>query len=394
MKNLLPVGLVCLLVSCAKTNDKSDLPVQEAKKEICTFGIESFNLAKRATLSEEASRKPQGNGNGNGNGNGGGGTVTPPPPGAPVILLDFDGHIVSGTSWNYSGDIVCAPSNLMTAEMSKIIERVSNDYSPFNVIVTLDENLFNAAPIYRRTRVIITETWEWFGQAGGTSFIGSFVDGSGAPCFVFSSLLNYNASNIAEAASHEAGHTLGLYHQAVYSGCTKTAEYNTGQGYGETGWAPIMGNAYSQNLSLWHRGLNAVSCNSTQDDVNYIANIVGWKVDDHANGFTGSTSLLGSAPGLINSSNDQDFFTFYTSTPGTISVVPSNTGANNAGANTDLVLKVYNSQGSLLATVNDASVLHASAYIGAGTYYVSVSTAPNANTDTYGMLGKYTISLN
>ena len=47
MKNLLPVGLVCLLLSCSKSIDKVETPVQEPEKETCTFGIENFNLAKR-----------------------------------------------------------------------------------------------------------------------------------------------------------------------------------------------------------------------------------------------------------------------------------------------------------------------------------------------------------
>src|SRR5688572_14908943 len=203
MRNLLVVGLVCLLVSCAKTNEKPNENVQvTGKKEICDFGLESFNLTKREKIPAEQSRKPQSPGGGNGGGNGGGsggGTAptyptyptsptSPTPTGNPVILLDFDGHVVSQTSWNYAGDIYCGPANMYTDEQARVIERVTNDYSPFNVTVTTSETVFNAAPVNKRTRVVITETYEWFGQAGGTSFVGSFYNGSGAPCFVFSSM--------------------------------------------------------------------------------------------------------------------------------------------------------------------------------------------------------------
>ena len=245
MKNLLPLGLIAILVSCTKTSDspiEQIDPISSTEKQTCTFGIQNYNLTKREPLSEEASRKPR-NGGGNGNG-GGGGTTTPPPPPAPtsgVILLDFDGQTVSNTSWNWNGNIVCSPANMSTEEQSLVFQRVSNDYSPFNVTVTLDETVYNAAPTNRRTRVIITETYEWFGQAGGTAFIGSFADGSSAPCFVFSSLLAYNSRYVAEAASHEAGHTFGLYHQASYSGCSLITDYYSGSGYGETGWRRSWG---------------------------------------------------------------------------------------------------------------------------------------------------------
>ncbi len=48
---------------------------------------------------------------------------------------------------------------------------------------------------------------------------------------------------------------LGLQHQSTYdSNCVKTAEYSPGQGSGEIGWAPIMGDGYYENLTTWHIG--------------------------------------------------------------------------------------------------------------------------------------------
>jgi hypothetical protein len=390
MKNLVPIALVCLLISCTKSPDKSSTSNQDTEKEICTFGITSFNLVKREPVGEEASRKPP---KGNGGGSTGGTPTTPPPPSTAVILLDFDGHLVSGTSWNYNGDFYCSSANMITSEMAYVLDRVTNDYSPFNVTVTLDENVFNAAPSNRRTRVIITESWEWFGQAGGTSFIGSFTSGSGNPSFVFSSMLNYTARNVAEAVSHEVGHTFGLAHQALYSGCTKLSDYNAGIGFGETGWGPIMGNAYSQNLTLWHRGPTASSCNTIQDEVSIIGSILGYKTDDHVNSITGATPFSTSASGLINTASDADFFYFSSAVSRTVSLSPFNAGSNNTGANTDLVLKLYSVSGTLLATVNDPDILNASIYVNPGSYYVGVSTAANTNTNTYGMLGLYSLNL-
>ena len=89
-------------------------------------------------------------------------------------------------------------------------------------------------------RVILTVTHEWYGSAGGVAFVGSYSWGDDTPCFVFSGLLGYNVKNISEATAHEAGHTLGLYHQASYdANCVKTSDYHYGQGAGEIGLSLI-----------------------------------------------------------------------------------------------------------------------------------------------------------
>jgi len=381
------MGLVTL-VACSKNMDKQMSSTQENEKETCDFGIKNFNLSKRAPGNDEPATKRPGSGT----------TPTPPPPtsNASVILLDFNGQQVSGTSWNVSGNINCAPANLTGTEVSVILQRVTNDYSPFAVTVTTDESVFNAAAITKRMRVIITESWEWFGSsAGGTSYLNSFTASSDNPCFVFSSLLHYDLKYIADAVSHEVGHTLGLRHQAVYdANCVMTSAYNWGTGSGETGWAPIMGSAYYQNLSLWHKGPNNTGCLNIQDDVAVIGSKVGFKTDDYSNITTGAASLATSMNGCINNNTDLDFFSLNLGTAKTVSLIPSNTGINNAGANLDLVLRVYNSQGSLLSVFENPVALNASAILNAGTYYISVGTTANPYTSTYGMLGTYTVSLN
>ena len=65
-----------------------------------------------------------------------------------------------------------------------------------------------------------------------------------------------NEKYVAEAASHEAGHNMGLSHDG-----TSTAAYYGGQGSGATGWAPIMGVGYYKNLSQWSKGEYALANN-------------------------------------------------------------------------------------------------------------------------------------
>ncbi|MBM3432559.1 MAG: hypothetical protein FJX92_06115 [Bacteroidetes bacterium] len=156
------------------------------------------------------------------------------PSASAVIFLDFDGHTVDGTGWNYNGPIYCAPSGLDNTKITTIFNRVAEDYRPFNVNVTTDSTKFLAAPLNKRMRVILTITSSWYGNSGGVAFVGSFKWGDDTPCFVFSALLGYNEKFVAEATTHEAGHTLGLYHQAAYdNNCSKTSEYNGGTGTGE-----------------------------------------------------------------------------------------------------------------------------------------------------------------
>ena len=336
--------------------------------------------------------KPGGSGGGNGT-TGGGGSTTPTL--ANVILLDFNGHYVANTMWNVNGPYTCSPANLTAEEADPILQRVVTDFTPFNITVTTDEAVYNAANPSKRMRVVITESWEWYGQVGGVSYLNSFTWGSNTPCFVFSSLLGYSVKKIAEACSHEAGHTLGLRHQSLYDeNGVKLNEYNWGQGSGEIGWAPIMGASYNENLSLWHYGPNSLSATTMQDDVAKIAAVVGFVNDEYVNSTASATALSSSKTGLINNNTDIDFFSVNINSTKTLSLIPANVGPNNDGGNLDLVLKIYNSQGTLLSSINDPLILNAGVSLSAGSYYVSASTTDNQYTTRYGMLSKYTIGIN
>jgi hypothetical protein len=233
MKKILFPLLVALLVLLTCT--KREFVAPPEKKQTCDFGInleETKSVAKRPT----------------GNPPKGGGAR-----GLPVILIDFDGHLVKNTAWNYAGDINCNSSGLTDEQMVEVLEKVKVDYAPWVVNVTTSDSIYNAAPTNRRTRVVLTTSYEWFGSmAGGVAYIGSFTWTDETPCFVFTSLLGYNTKYIKEATSHEAGHTLGLYHQSVCNNGILMVEYNRGGG----GTAPIMGNSYYEPLGLFITGTN------------------------------------------------------------------------------------------------------------------------------------------
>ena len=49
------------------------------------------------------------------------------PSASAVLFLDFDGHTVAGTSWNYNGPIECGGSGLNTTQITEVFNRVAED---------------------------------------------------------------------------------------------------------------------------------------------------------------------------------------------------------------------------------------------------------------------------
>lgn len=328
------------------------------------------------------------------------------PEAAATIYLDFDGETVTGTAWNWGGPIVAQPSGFSNTAITEIFNRVAEDYRPFNINITTDPAVYAAAPIRQRTRVIITTTHQWYGtSAGGIAFLGSFTFGDDSPAWVFSALLNNKAKHVAEACSHESGHTLGLYHQSTYdANCNKTAEWSAGTGTGEIGWAPIMGNSYSRNLTTWHKGTSSVSCNTIQDDMAVIAgaaNGFGYRpantntsVDDASD--IAYQAYEFSVDGTITRTGEMNAFKFVVpiNTTLMLNAIPENVGANNSGANIDIRIKILNSNRDTIGVYNPATLLNAGidTTLYTGTYYLLVDGASNANMSQYGSVGYYSLA--
>jgi len=323
-----------------------------------------------------------------------------------VIFLDFDGNTVDGTSWNWRGSpIVCAVSGLNTEQVTHVFNRVAEDYRPFNINITTDLTKFLAAPLDKRMRVIITTTSGWYGNtASGVAFIGSFTSGDDTPCFVFSGLLGYDSKKIAEAISHESGHTLGLYHQSQYdASCNKITEYNAGQGTGEIGWAPIMGVGYSRNFTLWGNGPNSLGCANYQSDLAIISsyqNGFGYRADDYENTFDKTTPILFSdnqfaVKGVIEQNIDGDMFRFNMPKRGRfqLNAIPYNVGTGNAGSNLDLQITLYNGSQNLLNIYNPGALLNsfADTILKQGNYYLKVEGKGNVYAPAYASLGAYSL---
>lgn len=321
-----------------------------------------------------------------------------------TVFLDFDGQYVSGTSWNWAGDIDAQPSGLSTAQIIEAFNRVAEDYRVFNINITTDSTVYFAAPINQRTRVIITPTYAWYGKVGGISWVGSFTFGDDTPCWVFSSLLSYNTKYVAEAISHESGHTLGLQHQSSYTTTCSKTEYNLGVGSGETGWAPIMGSSYYRNITTWHYGTSTIGCSYYQDDASIIAgpaNNFGYRADDNGNTHRSATtvpfSVTGfSTSGVINSGTDKDVFKFTLTSPTYVqlSAVPQSVASGYSGANLDIKLSLLNQKADTLGTYNPVDLVNAEidTNLPSGTYYAVVEGVANANLARSESVGSYILA--
>lgn len=329
-------------------------------------------------------------------------------PGASAVLyLDFDGETVTDPDWNNGTTIVAAPSTLSSAQITEVWNRVKEDYAPFNIDVTTDVTRYNGAAIGRRMRCIITPTSAWFGPAGGVAYRFSFRQAgtlgytTTVPCWVFNTTVN----GIAEAVSHELGHTLGLKHDGDLNQPTGStgSEYYGGHGSGAVSWGPIMGASYSRSLVQWSKG-EYNGANNTEDDIAIIAgtsNGFGF-VADEAGSTRATAAALGMSgasilqTGVITSSTDIDFYSFTLSGPASLTLTASPAAIS---PNLDLGLELQDANGVVLASANPDQLLGAdvSLALAAGTYYVRVQGVGRGQVlsdgySNYGSIGSYTLS--
>jgi len=328
-----------------------------------------------------------------------------------VIYLDFDGHTtgnVYGSSWDNivspAWDLAGNGPTFTDSErqtIQRIWARVAEDFAPFNVDVTTQDPGVEALRKTSTTddrwgkRVVITPNDQPAPGAGGVAYIGSFNFNTDTPAYVF----NVTEKSVAEAASHEAGHSLGLSHDG-----TSSLGYYSGQGSGSTSWGPIMGASYSPIVTQWSKGEYA-SANNGEDDLAKITTQNGftYRSDDFGSSLATAADLLPQGAtqveplyGVIEKNTDSDSFSFW-SGPGPISL---NVNPLPLGPNLAVRADLYDASGTLLTTVNPATSLSAVVNFtipSGGQYFLKVSGAGRLDPATngfsnYGSLGNYRIT--
>lgn len=359
-------------------------------------------------------------------------------PGAPnVLYLNFAGDTITGTVWNTDLGRSTIPAVVFStdgdystysdseqAAIRSIWQRVSEDYAPFDIDVTTER-----PPVFnnRMANLLITRSTDANGApnpsstAGGVAYVDVFNLSSYSsyrPAWVYVDNLGYNEAHIAEAASHEVGHNLGLSHD----GRTGGTEYYGGHGSGETSWSTLMGTAYYRNVSQWSKG-DYYLANNTEDDLAIITGKVPYRADDHGDTLggatalvmTGGTNIVSTTPaddpdntnpankGVIERATDVDLFSFVTGDgPVRLAVDPWVTPAGTRGNNLDVLLALRDAGGGVVATNNPASQTGAviETHLPQGLYFLTVrnsgagdpfSPAPSGYT-AYGSLGQYFVS--
>lgn len=339
-----------------------------------------------------------------------------------TVYLDFDGHVTTGTTWNSFFGNITTPAydidgdrtNFSDEELERIQfiwERVVEDFSPFDINVTTEEpddlgDLTKNGASDQRWGVRVAvggSSFDWLGAgAGGVALLTSFNDAIDTPTYVFpAQLANGNEKFVAEATSHEVGHTLGLSHDG-----DNVRSYYTGHGTGPTGWAPIMGVGYSQPLVQWSKG-EYTNANNQQDDLFIITNDNGFGYRaDLAGDSVNSAAVLNldetdvtavDDAGVIETPADVDVYSFRTGDgPVSFDIQPWHRSPN-----LDIQAQLVDSSGTIIQTSNPTGALDAqiNANLSGGDYYLYIEGVGEGNPATtgytdYGSIGQFTITGN
>ncbi|WP_265593915.1 cadherin domain-containing protein [Haloferula sp. BvORR071] len=307
-----------------------------------------------------------------------------------VVYLDFDGEKGPFPSW---GDFDAAAPGVTNEQVKQVWQMVCEDFQGFELNVTTDRKVFENAEPGSRQHVIITPTNTAAPGFGGVAQVSSFNFTADIPCWAFYSTGKY----CAEVISHEVGHTLGLSHDGRNT--VPAEDYYLGHGSGETGWAPIMGAAYYENVTQWSKGEYALA-NRTQDDLAIIVsnNNVYYRDDDIGDDLDDARYLeiadddSVSNEGIIETRADVDAFRFRTT--GGHAMLQLDPVALNP--NLDILAELEDSNGDLIASANPQETLSATIEVElpAGEYALKVSGTGCGNPfldgySDYASLGTY-----
>lgn len=316
-------------------------------------------------------------------------------PNAPAVLyLDFDGETIDpNAGWPVT---TAEPANVSNEWIEEIFYIISEDYAPFNLNVTTDRSVYEAAANTSRQMVIFNTTYP---SGPGVAYRNSFNRASDSPCWVkvgvFPVVTPVKAANVG---SHEAGHTLGLSHDGSPAG-----EYYSGHNE----YRAIMGTV-SNGYSQWSKGEYQNASNS-EDDLSILSgntNNFGYRTDDHGDNINGSTPmsvqndgtiLEDDNNGIIGQTSDLDLFKIEVES-GEINLTVRPANKYDYSQNLDVEIRLLNSSGEEITSANGSSFdeSNITETVTRGTYYLEINGVgtgdPITGYSDYGSLGQFFIS--
>jgi len=304
-------------------------------------------------------------------------------PGAPIVLyLDYDGGQWNSTSYigiDRDGD----PSTFNAEEQEEILtsfERVAKYYAMFNVDVTTDPAVRDAAVAY--TWTLVTE--QISGGLGKRPGVGRPTTASSL-CGASSIRL----SNIDKSRriAHEIGHNFGLYHSGTWDNGT-FYEWEDFPGWDGV-YGPIMGGGGAGVRNGWALGHSDQDPGDIQDDMAMIAEVItantglasGFRDDDFPEAAPTVLCDAGSGAarreGIIETAGDVDSFALsWGGGPVTIEASAPDVSAAR------LEVEVRDAAGALVAAAGTTD-------LPTGDYVIRVNSTSIANPPIYDGSGAY-----
>lgn len=367
-----------------------------------------------------------------------------------VLYLDFDGGVFTQSdSILLPGLVAAMPHPRVNDEawVRAVHARVSEDFAPFDILVTTDQEVFAAiSDPDKGIHVVITPSDDAAPGTGGVAAIGTFQDGDGDSSVVW--VFNNTEYAVAATISHEAGHALGLDDDG-----TATEQYYGGHNDAyDYGWAPIMGAPWNDDddsilydeVVQWSQG-DYTGASNSEDDILIIGMQLGFIDDDYVDTYTQATGgvtttkALGNlalsedlseagtsvyaGQGLISTVDDVDIFKLVVNYSGAVSVSVSpldvdaylleemeveendssrsEVGARTQGANLAVDMQLLDETGIQVAIGEDAGDAELGSLIeeelAAGVYYLIVDGGARGTVssgfDDYASLGQYTVEM-
>jgi len=328
-----------------------------------------------------------------------------------TVFIDNWGGTFVGPEWNGGVPINYTPysNDDDTTSFSQVDinyiwlawAEMAEDYADFDVNITTNTGVYNNAPVANRSRIISTTTCAWFDNcgAGGVAYVGVFNLDQDA--YKTGWTWNRTPGSVGMTHSHEAGHQMGLSHDA-----TSNLGYYGGHG----DWGPIMGAPFNQPYVQWSKG-EYPDANNQEDDLNILTSVLGQRADDVGDSPSAANELEATTGTNYTITQDgiaadTDVFAFTIGESQLVSIdVASTLGvagearAANAAFNVDL----KNSAGTVVESVTssdntplqpDTNTFSFSNTLEPDTYYLTVdAVSPDTNWTTgfgeYGHGGEY-----